>query len=204
MQHIISVTGGSGSGKTTLTNKLHSILKQNGKRVYFISGDWFYRTKPKNVTIYNFDNPNAFDFTLLIKALKEKKTVMLPGYDYVEHKSVPDQHEFDPTQYDVVIIEGIMLYNNEELRALINSKIFVHTDLDVCLARRILRDISERGRTVDSVIKQWFEFVKPGYEDFIFPTMVHADYIFNNTKESIEENIYKDKKFQNIIDVLLN
>ena len=199
----MGVTGGSGSGKTTFSKRIRVMLEKNGKRVFTISSDWFYKTKPPHVENYNFDTPTAFDFGQLVESIKTNKAVMLPGYDYVNHVRIPDQTPFNPNDYDVIIIEGIMLYNHEELREIIKSKIFVHTDLDVCLARRMLRDIDERGRTVKSVIAQWFEFVKPGYEDYIYPTMIHADYIFNNTKDSIEENIYNDQKLLKIIEILL-
>jgi uridine kinase len=204
MPYIIGITGGSGSGKTTFSKKIKTLIENSQKRVFMISSDWFYRTKPKHVQKYNFDTPLAFDFTSLMVAIKENLTVMLPEYDYVNNARLPDRIEFNPGQYDVVIIEGIMLYNHEELRNLMNLKLFVHTDLDVCLARRLIRDINERGRSLNSVITQWFEYVKPGYEEFIYPTMNHADYVFNNTKESIEENIYNDNKLLKVIEVLLD
>ena len=139
-----------------------------------------------------------------VDAIKSNKSVMLPGYDFFNHTRIPNHTAFDPNNYDVIIIEGIMLYNHAELQSIIKTKIFVHTDLDVCLARRILRDLGERGRDVNSVINQWFKFVKPGYEEYIYPTMIHADYIFNNTKESIEENIHNDHKLLKIIEILLS
>jgi uridine kinase len=164
-----------------------------GHSVCYISTDWFYRTKPADVTHhnYNYDTPTAFDFQPLILALQSRQAVSLPGYDYVHHCSLSDQHQYDPHS-DFIMIEGIMLLNDPTLRSLIQMKIYVNTDLDVCLARRILRDLKDRGRTVETVITQWFETVKPGYEAFIVPTMKYADYIFNNTQESLEQNMRQD------------
>lgn len=201
MAHIIGICGQSGSGKTSFMTKFVGKLVSDGYKVGFISSDWFYKTKPDNVTDYNYDTPSAFDFQPLISAITGNKIVSLPGYDYVHHCSIPDAHQYNP-EVDFVVIEGIMLYNDEALRHLINTKIFVHTDLDACLARRILRDMKERGRSVEGVIKQWFETVKPGYEDFIYPTMKYADYIFNNTKDSIDQNICRDDKLVRLFENL--
>jgi uridine kinase len=201
MVHLIGITGGSGSGKSTFCRKIKERLTLDGFTVCFISSDWFYKTKPEGVTEYNYDTPTAFDFTPLIEAIKSNKITPLPSYDYINHRSIANSNTFDPNA-DFIIIEGIMLYNIEEFRKLIDTKIFVHTDLDACLARRILRDISERGRTVQSVITQWFKEVKKGYEEFIFPTMKYADYIFNNTEDSIDQNIYHDDKLSLLFDKL--
>ena len=193
MAHIIGINGCSGSGKTSFCRKFVEKLKNDGFSVCFISSDWFYQTATGDVVNRNYDIPTAFDFQPLIDAIRGKTIVTLPGYDYVNHCSIPNTHIYNPN-VDFVIIEGIMLYNDSVLRQLIQTKIFVHTDLDACLARRILRDMKERGRTVQSVITQWFDTVKPGYEEFIYPTMKYADYIFDNTKDSIDNNIYQDVK----------
>lgn len=191
MVHIIGITGASGSGKSSFCQKVLEKLKKDGYKVCFVSTDWFYKNKPVDISRYNFDTPSAFNFQPLIDAIKGGVEVSLPGYDYVLHHSIENKHLYTP-KVDFVIIEGIMLYNDEFLRNLINTKIFVHTDLDACLARRILRDMKERERTVQSVIEQWFDTVKPGYEEYIFPTMKYADFIFNNTKDSIDQNILQD------------
>jgi uridine kinase len=191
MVHIIGICGASGSGKTSFCQKVLEKLNKEGYTVCFISTDWFYKTKPESAEQYNYDIPTAFDFQPLADAIRGGVQVSLPGYDYINHRSIKDSHIYNPN-VDFVIIEGIMLYNEELLRSVKETKIFVHTDLDACLARRILRDIKERGRTVHSVIDQWFDTVKPGYEEFIYPTMKYADYIFNNTKDCIEANIHQD------------
>lgn len=201
MVHIIGINGCSGSGKTSFCRKFVEKLKQDGYSVCFVSSDWFYKTMTTDVTHCNYDTPSAFDFQPLINAINDANVVELPGYDYVNHCSIPNCHTYDPNS-DFIIIEGIMLYNDAVLRQLINTKIFVHTDLDACLARRILRDMKERGRTVQSVITQWFDTVKPGYDEFIFPTMKYADYIFNNTKESIDMNIHQDDKLMKLFENL--
>jgi uridine kinase len=201
MAHIIGINGCSGSGKTSFCHKFVEKLQQSGNTVCFISSDWFYKTTHEDPTSYNFDVSSAFDFQPLINAIKEGKPTKLPSYDYINHCSIPDINEYNPN-VDFIIIEGIMLYNDPELRQLITTKIFVHTDLDACLARRILRDIKERGRTVQSVITQWFKTVKPGYEQFIEPTMKYCDYIFDNTKENIDYNIFKDTKLIQLFEKL--
>lgn len=200
MVRIVGINGCSGSGKTSFCRKFVDQLKRDGFTVCFISSDWFYKTQHDNMN-NNFDTPTAFNFAPLIDAITNGKRVMLPSYDYVHHCSIPNINVYEPN-VDFVIIEGIMLYNDITLRELINTKIFVHTDLDACLARRILRDIKERGRTVENVIAQWFETVKPGYDTFIEPTMKYADYIFDNTKESIDKNIHQDKKLVRLFDEL--
>lgn len=201
MVYIIGITGCSSGGKTSFMNKFVERLVNNGYKVGFISGDWFYKTKSPDVIDYNFDTPSAFDFKPLIDAIKCDKVVSMSGYDYVNHCSIPDVHIYDP-DVDFVVIEGIMLYNDEVLRNLINTKIFVQADLDTCLARRILRDVKERGRSVEGVIQQWFKTVKPGFENFIYPTMKYADYIFNNTQDNIDHNIYNDDKLARLFDNL--
>jgi len=203
MVHIIGINGASGSGKSSFTTKIVEKLQNDNFKVCFISSDWFYRTQSVVEENHNYDTPTAFDFKPLIDAISGGVMVKLPGYDYVNHCSIEGCHTYDPNA-DFIIIEGIMLYNDVTLCQLIDTKVFVHTDLDACLARRILRDIKDRGRTVDSVIKQWFETVKPGYESFIFPTMKYADYIFNNTKENIDHNIHQDVKLVRLFDNLKN
>jgi uridine kinase len=201
MVHIIGINGASGSGKTSFTTKFVEKLKQDGYSVCFISSDWFYKTKPAGVTDCNYDTPLAFDFQALINAIHSGKSSALPGYDYVKHCSLEGCHVYNP-EVDFIVIEGIMLYNDEPLRQLIDTKIFIHADLDACLARRILRDIKERGRTIQSIISQWFETVKPGYETFIYPTMKYADYIFNNTSDNIDQNIHRDTKLVHLFENL--
>lgn len=203
MVHIVGISGQSGSGKTSFCRKFIEKLKKDNFTVCVITTDWFYKTTPVGLTQYNYDNPSAFDFHPLIDAITNGIATKLPGYDYINQCSINDVNIYDPN-VDFIVIEGIMLYNDKALRHLIDTKIFVHTDLDACLARRILRDIKERGRTVQSVITQWFDTVKPGYEAFIYPTMKYADYIFNNTKESIDQNIYQDTKLLNLYERLKN
>lgn len=137
----------------------------------------------------------------MIDAINGGSVTKLPSYDYINQCSIKDVNTYDPN-VDCLVIEGIMLYNDEVLRQLIDTKIFVHTDLDACLARRILRDIKERGRTAQSVIEQWFKTVKPGYEGFVYPTMKYADYIFDNTNESIDQNIHQDKRLLTLLEQL--
>jgi len=194
--HIIGITGCSGSGKSSFCEKLKETLIQKNFTVCFITSDWFYKTMPHENC--NYDTPLAFDFQPLITAINNRKLTKLPSYDYVHHCSIPDVNVYDPN-VDFVIIEGIMIYNDLELRELFNTRIFIQTDLDACLARRLLRDKVQRGRTPEGVIEQWFATVKQGYESFIEPSSKYAHYIFNNTKMCIDENIKQDDRLEQLL-----
>uniref|UniRef100_A0A8L0DR05 Uridine-cytidine kinase n=1 Tax=Oncorhynchus mykiss TaxID=8022 RepID=A0A8L0DR05_ONCMY len=179
---VIGLCGGSASGKTTVARKIIEAL--DVPWVVLLSMDSFYKvlTPEQQVTAasndYNFDHPDAFDFGLLahtLRKLKLGKSVKIPVYDFTTHGRQKDWK----TVYgaSVIIFEGIMAFADKELLQLLDMKIFVETDSDIRLVRRLQRDITERGRDIDGVIKQYNKFVKPAFEQYIEPTMRLADIV---------------------------
>ncbi|MGM9885956.1 MULTISPECIES: uridine kinase [unclassified Lactococcus] len=177
---IIGVTGGSASGKTSVS---HAILESfTDENIGMIEHDSYYKDQ-SNLTFEertktNYDHPFAFDTDFLISQLKELRegnAIDVPIYDYSNHTRSDKTYRQEPV--DVLIVEGILVLEDERLRDLMDIKIFVDTDDDVRIIRRIRRDIEERGRTLDSVISQYLTAVKPMYHQFIEPTKRYADVI---------------------------
>ncbi|XP_060749656.1 uridine-cytidine kinase-like 1 isoform X5 [Tachysurus vachellii] len=179
---VIGLCGGSASGKTTVARKIIEAL--DVPWVVLLSMDSFYKVLSDEEQLlaasndYNFDHPDAFDFDLLVytlQKLKRGKSVKIPVYDFTTHGR---QKEWK-TVYgaSVIIFEGIMSFADKELLKLLDMKIFVDTDSDIRLVRRLRRDISERGREIEGVIKQYNKFVKPAFEQYIEPTMRLADIV---------------------------
>ena len=188
---LIGVNGGTASGKTTVCRMIIEELRDH--RVAIISQDSFYRgltpEEHANVKDYNFDHPDAFDYKLLIETMTKMKTlgpgetIDIPVYDFVTHSRSPDEVRTVESA-DVIILEGILTFHNAELLDQMHMKIFVDTDDDLRLARRILRDIAERGRDVAGVLHQYERFVKPAYDDFIQPCKKCADVILPFSKQN--------------------
>uniref|UniRef100_A0A7N8XX53 Uridine-cytidine kinase n=1 Tax=Mastacembelus armatus TaxID=205130 RepID=A0A7N8XX53_9TELE len=179
---VIGLCGGSASGKTTVANKIIEAL--DVPWVVLLSMDSFYRVlSAEEQTLaasndYNFDHPGAFDFQLLVatlKKLKQGKSVKIPVYDFTTHRRQKDWKNVYGAS--VIILEGIMSFVDKELLQLLDMKIFVDTDSDIRLVRRLRRDITERGRDIEGVIKQYNKFVKPAFEQYIEPTMRLADIV---------------------------
>jgi uridine kinase len=154
-----------------------------------VTTDSFYRdlneAQLANVAEYNFDSPTAFDFDDLhntLLRLLNWETAEIPIYDYVENKRCAKTIRTEPT--NVIILEGIVAFFDPRIRQLMDFKIFVKTDDDERLARRVVRDTHERGRSVTSVVAQYLKFVKPAYDDFIAPMMRHADIIIPRGAEN--------------------
>ncbi|EGG19083.1 uridine kinase [Cavenderia fasciculata] len=183
---VIGVCGGSASGKTSVC---HEVIKAlNVRWVVLLSMDSFYKpiTKDQDPANYNFDHPNAFDYDLMIKTigdLRQGKRTQIPIYDFKTHSRLARQN----TVYgaDVIILEGILTLYSKELCELMDIKIFIDTDDDVRLCRRLKRDIAERGRTLTSVIEQYNRFVKPSFDDYILPTKKYADIIVPRGSDNI-------------------
>ncbi|MBO7354552.1 MAG: uridine kinase, partial [Lachnospiraceae bacterium] len=176
---IIGIAGGTASGKTTVAQKIKEVF---GSNVELVSHDYYYL--PHNDMTYeertkiNYDHPNAFETDRLIRDirdLKAGKAVDVPVYDFTIHNRVDDTVRVEPKR--VIIVEGILVFENEELRSLMDIKIFVDTDSDERLARRILRDVKERGRSLDSVLTQYTTTVKPMHDQFVEPSKRYADVI---------------------------
>ncbi|MBR2860159.1 MAG: uridine kinase [Alistipes sp.] len=177
---VIGVAGGTGSGKSTLVKRLQEAFKNDD--VATICHDFYYKAHPELTyeerTQLNYDHPDAFDTWLMvehIKALKEGKAVECPTYSFVEHNRVEETQPVKPSK--VIIVDGILIFENEELRNIMDIKVYVDTDADVRLARRILRDVRERGRSMESVISQYTTTVKPMHEQFVEPSKRYADVI---------------------------
>ncbi len=177
---VIGVAGGTGSGKSTLVKRLQEAFRNDD--VATICHDFYYKAHPELTyeerTKLNYDHPDAFDTWLMvehIKALKEGKSVECPTYSFVEHNRVEETQPVKPSK--VIIVDGILIFENEELRNIMDIKVYVDTDADVRLARRILRDVRERGRSMESVISQYTTTVKPMHEQFVEPSKRYADVI---------------------------
>lgn len=177
---IIGVTGGSGSGKTSVSRAIFDQL--HGHSLMMLQEDSYYKSQDdvpfEERTKVNYDHPNAFDTDLLIEQLEDLlnwKTIEIPVYDYAAHTRSKKVVVQEPRE--VIIVEGILTLNDARLRDLMDIKIFVDTDDDIRIIRRIQRDIEERGRTLQSVIDQYLETVKPMYHQFIEPSKRYADII---------------------------
>lgn len=176
---IIGIAGGTGSGKTTLTNRLK---ERFGDDVTVVYHDNYYKRHDELTyeerCLLNYDHPDAFDTDLMIshiQALREGKSIECPVYDFTVHNRSDQTLHIHPTK--VIIIEGILIFQNEYLRNLMDIKIFVDTDADVRILRRILRDVEERGRSLESVVTQYLTTVKPMHEQFVEPSKRTADII---------------------------
>jgi len=176
---IIGIAGGSGSGKTTLTRHLKEHF---GSDVTVIGHDSYYKRQEGKTyeerALQNYDHPDAFDTDLLIRHLRELKagrSIQCPVYSYVDHNRTDRTVEIFPTK--VLIVEGILIFQNRVLREMFDIKIFVETDADERILRRALRDVEERGRTLRSVVTQYLTTVKPMHEQYVEPSRKHADII---------------------------
>ena len=176
---VIGIAGGTGSGKTTLTRRLQARF---GEHVSVLYHDNYYKSHDdmpyEERCKLNYDHPDAFDTARLVedlKALRRGETVYSPVYDYTVHNRGKETVEVRPTK--VILVEGILIFADRTLRDLMDIKIFVDTDADVRILRRILRDVKERGRSLDSVVNQYLTTVKPMHEQFVEPSKRCADII---------------------------
>ena len=176
---VLGVAGGTGSGKTTLTRRLK---ERFGDQISVISHDNYYK-RQDHLTYdercrTNYDHPDAFDTDLMVEhlaALKRGETIYCPVYDFSEHNRSDDLLDIKPAA--VILVEGILIFASQELCDLMDIKIFVDTDADVRILRRIMRDVKKRGRSLDSVVKQYLTTVKPMHEQFVEPSKRYADII---------------------------
>lgn len=182
---IIGIAGGTGSGKTTVVNQIVKSLPLD--EICIISQDSYYKSTDalsyEERTKINFDHPRAIDFDLLIKhleMLRQGEIIEQPVYSFVTHNRTKDTVKTHPRK--VIIVEGILIFNNEQLRNLFDIKVFVHADSDERLIRRIRRDIKERGRDIDEVLDRYQNTLKPMHEQFIEPTKNFADIIIPNDR----------------------
>lgn len=177
---VIGVAGGSGSGKTSVTKSIYDSFK--GHSILMLEQDFYYKDQShlpfEERLKTNYDHPLAFDNDLLIEhihKLLNHQPIKKPVYDYALHTRSDQVIYVEPQ--DVIILEGILVLEDERLRDLMDIKLFVDTDADLRIIRRLLRDIKDRGRSIDSVIDQYIGVVRPMHNQFIEPTKRYADVI---------------------------
>ena len=176
----IGICGASGSGKSTLAQELAKMIN---KSILIINQDAYYYDHPdmsfEDRCLLNYDEPQIFDHDLLLHDVKELlagRRVLKKEYDYPNHRRAPQKDEYlEP--HDVIIVEGIHAFYDESLRELMDLKLFVRVDSDICLLRRIQRDINERGRAIDNISSQYLSTVKPMFDLYIRNYEQHADVI---------------------------
>ena len=176
---IIGIAGGTGSGKSTLADNIKKEFEHN---ISMLSHDYYYKSNDnlpfEERVKLNYDHPDAFETNLLIDhltKLKNGETIRRPSYSFVEHLREKETYEVVPKK--VIIVDGILIFENKTLRDMMDIKIFVDTDADIRFIRRLLRDVEERGRTVPSVVEQYCTTVKPMHEQFVEPSKKYADII---------------------------
>lgn len=196
---VIAIAGASASGKSLIASTIYKELKEelNSDDIGIISEDAYYKdqthlTMEERVKT-NYDHPNSMDHHLLVehlRQLKQREAIEIPEYDYSEHNRKTTTKNFTPKK--IIILEGILLLTDEEIRNEINVSIFVDAPLDICFIRRLQRDMLERGRTMDSVIAQYRKTVRPMFLQFIEPSKQYADIIVpKGGKNRIAINILK-------------
>lgn len=176
---IIGIAGGTGSGKSTLADNIKKEFKNN---ISMVSHDYYYKNNShlpfeERVNL-NYDHPEAFDTDLLIEHLQKLKngeTIKRPSYSFINHLREEETYEVVPKK--VIIVEGILIFENKALRDMMDIKIFVDASADIRFIRRLLRDVEERGRTVPSVVDQYCRTVKPMHDQFVEPSKKYADII---------------------------
>jgi uridine kinase len=185
---VLGVAGGTGSGKTTVAR---AVLEAVGaERIAFLALDNYYRDfdwpGEEAIERHNFDHPSALDTELFVRhltALKRGEPIDLPVYDFVRHRRTGRTVQIAPRP--VVLVEGILLFADPAVRDLLDLKVFVDTDADVRLVRRIRRDMSERGRSVDDVLRQYLKTVRPMHQEFVEPSKRWADLIVPEGGENL-------------------
>ncbi|MBQ9315506.1 MAG: uridine kinase [Atopobiaceae bacterium] len=184
---VIGIAGGTGSGKTTITNQIKERL---GADVTVITHDNYYNAQHEMTleerSLVNYDHPDAYETSLLIEhlaALRRGETVEVPVYDFSISDRTDQTTTVAPSR--VIIVEGILIFVDKELRDLMDVKVFVDADADVRILRRILRDVKERGRSLESVVNQYLTTVKPMHELFVEPSKKYADVIIPTGGQNI-------------------
>ncbi len=197
---LIGIAGGTGSGKTTLADRL--VENFGSHEVSILRHDNYYKQHDEmsyeERTTLNYDHPDAFDTELLcghIRALKSGQEIAMPVYDYAVHNRSERTVAVAPAP--VIVLEGVLIFAEQELCGLMDIRVFVYTDADVRILRRIIRDVKERGRSLDSVIEQYLTTVKPMHEQFVEPGKRRADIIIpqgGNNPVALEMLIQRVRK----------
>ncbi len=192
---VIGIAGGTGSGKTTIVNRIRQAI---GDDIVILAHDYYYKSNDHlsfaERAALNFDHPASLDTAMMIediRALKRGETIEAPIYDFVKYIRKTEKLTLAPKR--VIVVEGILIFENSELVDEMDIKLFVDTDADVRIIRRILRDVEERGRSLQSVVEQYLATVKPMHEQFVEPSKRKADII-------IPEGGYNDVALGILID----
>ena len=201
---IVAISGCSGSGKTTVTNNLIHVFGKD--KICYLSQDSYYKDlchlPLKEREKINFDHPGTIEFDLFIQHLKELsngRSVKKPIYNFNTHTREVRYETVVPR--NIIILDGLHLLWKQEIRSLTDLKIFIDTDIDICFIRRLLRDMKERGRSINSVIKQYLTTVKPMQEKYIVPMKKYADIIIKNNnsdQSSIKDIVERIKRDCNL------
>ncbi|MBR6966850.1 MAG: uridine kinase [Clostridia bacterium] len=195
MSILIGIAGGTGSGKSTFTNRLKEAF---GDRVSVLYYDNYYKRRDdlpfEERKKINYDHPDAFETQMIIDhihALKRGEAVECPVYDYTVHNRSSQTVTIRPA--DVILVEGIMVLQNEELRNLLDIKVYVEADADERILRRVIRDVKERGRDVEGIAKQYLTTVKPMHYLYVEPTRAMADIVINSGLNDVAFDLMKSK-----------
>ena len=192
---IIGIAGGTGSGKSTFTNRLKETF---GDKVAIVYYDNYYRHRDdlsfEERRKINYDHPDAFETDLLIRHIRELRNgqaVECPVYDYTIYNRSPETTVIRPAE--VILVEGIMVLQNEELRDLLDIKVYVEADADERILRRVIRDVKERGRDVEGIARQYLSTVKPMHYLYVEPTRATADIVINSGLNDVAFDLVKSK-----------
>ena len=192
---IIGIAGGTGSGKSTFTNRLKD---EFGDRISVIYHDNYYKSRDgipmEERKLINYDHPDAFETDMLVRHIKELKAgheIQCPVYDYTVHNRSKETITIKPSE--VILVEGIMVLQNDELRDLLDIKIYVEADADERILRRVIRDVKERGRDVEGIAKQYLTTVKPMHYIYVEPTKALADIVINSGMNDVAFDLIKNK-----------
>ena len=192
---MIGVAGGTGSGKSTFTNRLKDYF---GDDVTVIYHDNYYRQRDdmtyEERTKVNYDHPSALETELLIehlKKLKEGESIECPIYDFTQHNRSNKSYTIHPSK--IFLIEGILIFSDEQLRDLFDIKVFVEADADERILRRVVRDVQERGRDINNIMEQYLTTVKPMHALYVEPTKTTADIIINSGMNDVAFDIMRTK-----------
>lgn len=180
---VVGIAGGTASGKTTAAHKL---VEHLGARAVLIDHDRYYKSLPPHTRPldHNFDHPHSLETERLVRdldGLRAGKTVTVPRYDFASHSRLPDEDVLDPRP--VIVVEGILVLTDPDLRERFDAKVYVDTPDDTRLIRRIRRDLKQRGRQVDEVLAQWERTVGPMHHKFVQPSKAHADVVLDGTAD---------------------
>jgi len=187
---IVGIAGGSGSGKSTLARRLK---RRCADDAILIEEDFYYQDRShipfEERGNFNFDHPESVDFVLMLEqltALKKGQVIEAPCYNFCTHAREPEVQEFRPAR--VVLVEGILLFTMDAMREIFDMKLFLDVPADLRLLRRIMRDVKERGRSLDNIRDQYVSTVRPMYEEFVEPTRDYADIVISGDW-NIEETV---------------